>query len=170
FLGASPLTPHPPFPIILLPFPADPPDSKGRVSQPHHITLLHLPRLPPLPPPPLAAPLASDTLFNPFLSPALSLYFSCLQTFASPQILLTAKGVSLNPITSLYYISPVCLLFLSIPWLLVEYPRLAPSLTIPAQPALVLFLANCACAFSLNLAVFLLIGKTSALTMNVAGT
>ncbi|CAI7849147.1 unnamed protein product [Closterium sp. NIES-54] len=85
------------------------------------------------------------------------------------QILLTAKGVSLNPITSLYYISPVCLLFLSIPWLLVEYPRLAPSLTIPAQPALVLFLANCACAFSLNLAVFLLIGKTSALTMNVAG-
>ncbi|CAI5502148.1 unnamed protein product [Closterium sp. Naga37s-1] len=85
------------------------------------------------------------------------------------QILLTAKGVSLNPITSLYYISPVCLLFLSLPWILVEYPRLAPSLTIPAQPALVLFLANCACAFSLNLAVFLLIGKTSALTMNVAG-
>ncbi|CAI5982620.1 unnamed protein product [Closterium sp. NIES-64] len=85
------------------------------------------------------------------------------------QILLTAKGVSLNPITSLYYISPVCLLFLSLPWILVEYPRLAPSLTIPAQPALILFLANCACAFSLNLAVFLLIGKTSALTMNVAG-
>ncbi|CAI5460513.1 unnamed protein product, partial [Closterium sp. Yama58-4] len=85
------------------------------------------------------------------------------------QILLTAKGVSLNPITSLFYISPVCLLFLSLPWLLVEYPRLAPSLTIPAQPALVLFLANCTCAFSLNLAVFLLIGKTSALTMNVAG-
>ncbi|GJP63400.1 hypothetical protein CLOP_g20487 [Closterium sp. NIES-67] len=85
------------------------------------------------------------------------------------QILLTAKGVSLNPITSLFYISPVCLLFLSLPWLLVEYPHLAPSLAVPSQPAIGLFLANCACAFALNLAVFLLIGKTSALTMNVAG-
>ncbi|MCO5556321.1 hypothetical protein L7F22_009868 [Adiantum nelumboides] len=31
------------------------------------------------------------------------------------------------------------------------------------------FGTNSACAFALNLAVFLLIGKTSALTMNVAG-
>lgn len=84
------------------------------------------------------------------------------------QILLTAKGVSLNPITSLYYISPVCLGFLTIPWLVVEYPILAPTLG-SASPNLLLFGSNCVCAFALNLAVFLLIGKTSALTMNVAG-
>ncbi|KAG2308317.1 hypothetical protein Bca52824_028065 [Brassica carinata] len=33
----------------------------------------------------------------------------------------------------------------------------------------VIFGTNSVCAFALNLAVFLLVGKTSALTMNVAG-
>eukprot|EP01018_Ginkgo_biloba_P020447 Gb_01106 [translate_table: standard] len=83
------------------------------------------------------------------------------------QILLTAKGINLNPITSLYYIAPCCFLFLSIPWAIVEYPVLWATssfyLDVP------IFAANCACAFLLNLAVFLLVGKTSALTMNVAG-
>ena len=32
-----------------------------------------------------------------------------------------------------------------------------------------IFISNAAAAFALNLSVFLLIGKTSALTMNVAG-
>ncbi|KAL0311784.1 UNVERIFIED_CONTAM: putative sugar phosphate/phosphate translocator [Sesamum radiatum] len=40
------------------------------------------------------------------------------------QILLTSKGISLNPITSLYYVAPSCLAFLAIPWLFVEYPLL----------------------------------------------
>jgi hypothetical protein len=31
------------------------------------------------------------------------------------QILLTSKGITLNPITSLYYIAPCCLVFLSVP-------------------------------------------------------
>ncbi|CAI5997716.1 unnamed protein product [Closterium sp. NIES-65] len=85
------------------------------------------------------------------------------------QMLLTAKGISLNPITSLYYISPVCLLFLSVPWFLVEFPTLVPAMAAGAHPSVLVFGANCVCAFALNLAVFLLIGKTSALTMNVAG-
>ncbi|CAI5483493.1 unnamed protein product [Closterium sp. Yama58-4] len=85
------------------------------------------------------------------------------------QMLLTAKGISLNPITSLYYISPVCLLFLSVPWFLVEFPTLVPAMAAGAHPSALVFGANCVCAFALNLAVFLLIGKTSALTMNVAG-
>ncbi|CAI5487447.1 unnamed protein product [Closterium sp. Naga37s-1] len=85
------------------------------------------------------------------------------------QMLLTAKGISLNPITSLYYISPVCLLFLSVPWYLVEFPTLVPAMAAGAHPSALVFGANCVCAFALNLAVFLLIGKTSALTMNVAG-
>nr|XP_027188681.1 probable sugar phosphate/phosphate translocator At5g25400 [Cicer arietinum] len=83
------------------------------------------------------------------------------------QILLTSKGISLNPITSLYYVAPCCFVFLSIPWILVEYPILKQTSTF--QFDFVIFGTNSFCAFALNLAVFLLVGKTSALTMNVAG-
>eukprot|EP00270_Netrium_digitus_P007194 TRINITY_DN2096_c0_g1_i1.p1 TRINITY_DN2096_c0_g1~~TRINITY_DN2096_c0_g1_i1.p1 ORF type:complete len:412 (-),score=95.21 TRINITY_DN2096_c0_g1_i1:150-1202(-) len=84
------------------------------------------------------------------------------------QILLGAKGITLNPITSLFYVSPCCFAFLLLPWLVIEYPRLAPTL-LTAKPDFIIFGANCTCAFALNLAIYLLIGKTSALTMNVAG-
>ncbi|RDY07635.1 putative sugar phosphate/phosphate translocator, partial [Mucuna pruriens] len=83
------------------------------------------------------------------------------------QILLTSKGISLNPITSLYYVAPCCLLFLSVPWIFVEYPILKDTSTFHFD--FVVFGTNSFCAFALNLAVFLLVGKTSALTMNVAG-
>ncbi|KAL3696577.1 hypothetical protein R1sor_010653 [Riccia sorocarpa] len=83
------------------------------------------------------------------------------------QILLTSKGISLNPITSLYYIAPCCFVFLSVPWILVEYPKLIASSSFHID--FLIFGSNSACAFALNLAVFLLVGKTSALTMNVAG-
>lgn len=83
------------------------------------------------------------------------------------QILLNAKGISLNPITSLYYVAPCCFLFLSVPWLLVEFPLLRDTSSFHFD--FVIFGTNSLCAFALNLAVFLLVGKTSALTMNVAG-
>ncbi|OIV99915.1 hypothetical protein TanjilG_26253 [Lupinus angustifolius] len=83
------------------------------------------------------------------------------------QILLNSKGISLNPITSLYYIAPCCLVFLSIPWLIMEYPSLRDSSSFHLD--FLTFGTNSTCAFALNLAVFLLVGKTSALTMNVAG-
>lgn len=83
------------------------------------------------------------------------------------QILLTSKGISLNPITSLYYVAPCCLAFLLVPWGIVELPRLRSAGNF--QPDFVIFGTNSFCAFALNLAVFLLVGKTSALTMNVAG-
>ena len=83
------------------------------------------------------------------------------------QILLTSKGITLNPITSLYYVAPCCLAFLSIPWIFVEYPVLKESSSFNFD--FVIFGTNSLCAFALNLAVFLLVGKTSALTMNVAG-
>ncbi|CAN4081544.1 unnamed protein product [Withania somnifera] len=83
------------------------------------------------------------------------------------QILLTSKGISLNPITSLYYVAPSCLVFLSIPWILVELPILRDNSSFQFDFAI--FGTNSLCAFALNLAVFLLVGKTSALTMNVAG-
>ncbi|XP_027331761.1 probable sugar phosphate/phosphate translocator At2g25520 [Abrus precatorius] len=83
------------------------------------------------------------------------------------QILLNSKGISLNPITSLYYIAPCCLVFLSIPWIIMEYPSLRDNSSFHLD--FTIFGTNSACAFALNLAVFLLVGKTSALTMNVAG-
>lgn len=83
------------------------------------------------------------------------------------QILLNSKGVNLNPITSLYYVAPCCLLFLIVPWLFVELPVLRETSSFHFD--FVVFGTNSLCAFALNLAVFLLVGKTSALTMNVAG-
>ncbi|KAF2303854.1 hypothetical protein GH714_023881 [Hevea brasiliensis] len=83
------------------------------------------------------------------------------------QILLTSKGITLNPITSLYYVAPCCLVFLFVPWIFVEYPVLKESSSFHFD--FVIFGTNSLCAFALNLAVFLLVGKTSALTMNVAG-
>lgn len=83
------------------------------------------------------------------------------------QILLTSKGISLNPITSLYYVAPCCFVFLLIPWITVELPILKENSTFHFD--YFIFGTNSFCAFALNLAVFLLVGKTSALTMNVAG-
>eukprot|EP00898_Chlorokybus_atmophyticus_P005990 jgi/Chlat1/6392/Chrsp44S05840 len=83
------------------------------------------------------------------------------------QILLTSQGVTMNPITSLYYISPVCFLFLLVPFTFLELPTLRNDTTLHWDSSI--FLSNAGVAFLLNLAVFLLIGKTSALTMNVAG-
>ncbi|VVB14933.1 unnamed protein product [Arabis nemorensis] len=83
------------------------------------------------------------------------------------QILLTSKGINLNPITSLYYVAPCCLAFLFFPWIFVELPVLRETSSFHFD--FVVFGTNSLCAFALNLAVFLLVGKTSALTMNVAG-
>jgi len=61
------------------------------------------------------------------------------------QILLQRKGLKLNPITSLYYISPCCFAFLSIPFFLLELPKIRadPSVQISAA----VFLSNAAAAF-----------------------
>ncbi|CAI9100153.1 OLC1v1037095C1 [Oldenlandia corymbosa var. corymbosa] len=83
------------------------------------------------------------------------------------QVLLTSKGISLNPITSLYYVAPCCLIFLSVPWIVVEYPVLKETSSFHLD--FLVFGTNSFCAFALNLAVFLIVGKLSALTMNVAG-
>ncbi|KAF8393228.1 hypothetical protein HHK36_021469 [Tetracentron sinense] len=83
------------------------------------------------------------------------------------QILLTSKGITLNPITSLYYVAPCCLVFLFVQWMIVEFPMLKQTSSFHFD--YVIFGTNSLCAFALNLAVFLLVGKTSALTMNVAG-
>jgi len=83
------------------------------------------------------------------------------------QILLQRKGMKLNPFTTMYYISPACFGFLLVPFALLEAPKIQADLDLKFDP--LLFFLNCCVALGLNLAVFLLIGKTSALTMNVAG-
>jgi drug/metabolite transporter (DMT)-like permease len=83
------------------------------------------------------------------------------------QILLNSRGISLNPVTTLYYVAPACFLFLSLPWYFIEYPKLLAMSTY--QIDFVTFGLNSMVAFLLNISVFLLVGKTSALTMNVAG-
>lgn len=45
---------------------------------------------------------------------------SCLQV----QILLQKKGLSLNPVTTMYYIAPVSFAFLSLPWGFIEARKL----------------------------------------------
>ncbi|MEW5298216.1 MAG: hypothetical protein WDW38_001058 [Sanguina aurantia] len=83
------------------------------------------------------------------------------------QILLQKRGIRMNPVSSLYHIAPCCFVFLFLPFTYIELPRMMvdPGLVINIP----LLLLSACCAFSLNIAVFLLIGKTSALTMNVAG-
>jgi hypothetical protein len=83
------------------------------------------------------------------------------------QILLQSRGLKLNPITTLYYVAPCCLAFLTVPFFSIEYARLAADANVVIN--LAVFLSNALAAFGLNMAVFLLIGKTSALTMNIAG-
>jgi len=83
------------------------------------------------------------------------------------QILLQRRGLSLNPITTMYYIAPASFLFLSVPFALLELRPVMNDPNVSFNP--VIFLSNAGAAFALNMSVFMLIGKTSALTMNVAG-
>jgi hypothetical protein len=85
------------------------------------------------------------------------------------ELLLNRANLNLNsnPMLSMYYISPCCLLCLTVPFFAVEYDALVSPIATWVWDSRV-FLGNAAIAMALNLAVYLLIGKTSALTMNVA--
>ena len=77
------------------------------------------------------------------------------------------RACRFNPITTLYYIAPVASCFLAIPFTLLE-ARGATHFVKNAS-GLWHFLLNGTNAFALNLSVFLLLGRTSALTMNICG-
>ncbi|KMS98281.1 hypothetical protein BVRB_4g094300 [Beta vulgaris subsp. vulgaris] len=83
------------------------------------------------------------------------------------EILVKRKGLKLNPISIMYYVSPCSAVCLFIPWIFLEKPKMDASGTWDFPP-LVLIL-NCLCTFALNLSVFLVISHTSALTIRVAG-
>lgn len=102
-----------------------------------------------------------------------ALCFEALR-LALVQVLINKQGLTMNPFQSIYYVSPSCFLALLVPFFVVELPRLRAaaaegSLAMLDSHHLHIFVLNACAALTLNLTVFLLIGKTSALTMNVAG-
>ena len=87
------------------------------------------------------------------------------------QLVLGKANLKLNSITTLYYVSPACFVFLIVPFAMLELPRLAYGLEVThsVRYSAGVMLANAMCAFALNAVIYLLIGRTSALTLNVAG-
>ncbi|KAF3436600.1 hypothetical protein FNV43_RR23692 [Rhamnella rubrinervis] len=82
------------------------------------------------------------------------------------QVLLQKKGLTLNPITTLYYIAPCSFVFLFIPWYFLESSGMEFS---QIQFNLWIFFSNALCALALNISTFLVIGRTGAVTIRVAG-
>ncbi|PSR97847.1 Sugar phosphate/phosphate translocator like [Actinidia chinensis var. chinensis] len=82
------------------------------------------------------------------------------------QILLQKKGLTLNPITSLYYIAPCSFMFLCVPWYFLEKPGMEVS---QIQFNFWIFFSSAICALALNFSIFLVIGRTGAVTIRVAG-
>ncbi|KAL6909418.1 hypothetical protein ACP4OV_001699 [Aristida adscensionis] len=82
------------------------------------------------------------------------------------QVLLQKKGLTLNPITSLYYIAPCSFIFLFVPWYVLEKPEMDVS---QIQFNYSIFFLNALSAFALNISIFLVIGRTGAVTIRVAG-
>ncbi|CAK9324381.1 unnamed protein product [Citrullus colocynthis] len=83
------------------------------------------------------------------------------------EILVKRKGLKLNPISIMYYVSPCSALCLLIPWIFLEKPKMEARESWNFPP--VILVLNSLCTFALNLSVFLVITHTSALTIRVAG-
>ncbi|KAL6968715.1 hypothetical protein U1Q18_034508 [Sarracenia purpurea var. burkii] len=82
------------------------------------------------------------------------------------QVLLQKKGLTLNPVTSLYYIAPCSFVFLFVPWYLLEKPGMDVS---QIQFNFWIFFSNALCALALNFSILLVISRTGAVTIRVAG-
>jgi drug/metabolite transporter (DMT)-like permease len=91
--------------------------------------------------------------------------------FESSRLVLTnilLKSLKLDPLSSLYYIAPMCAFFIGISFLVFEYDHL-PWERLSEPAFLGMLAANGCVAFTLNVAVVLLISHTSALTLTLAG-
>ena len=75
----------------------------------------------------------------------------------SIQILLTSADIKLNSVTTLYYVSPACFVFLSVPLVFLELPKLLTATDVNVDPGVLL--CNATLAFALNVSVYLLIGR-----------
>ncbi|CAH8348526.1 unnamed protein product [Eruca vesicaria subsp. sativa] len=83
------------------------------------------------------------------------------------EILVKRKGIKLNPISLMYYVSPCSALCLFLPWIFLEKSKMEGNDTWDFH--FVVLTLNSLCTFALNLSVFLVISHTSALTIRVAG-
>ncbi|XP_051135186.1 probable sugar phosphate/phosphate translocator At3g14410 isoform X3 [Andrographis paniculata] len=83
------------------------------------------------------------------------------------EIFVKRKGLKLNPISMMYYVSPCSAICLFVPWLFLERPKMEAQGTWSFKPFVLCL--NSLCTFALNLSVFLVISHTSALTIRVAG-
>ena len=81
---------------------------------------------------------------------------------------LLLKQLKLDPLSALYYIAPLCLMLVSAAFLIFEVADF-PFERLLSPLFLTLLLFNGLVAFSLNVAVVLLIGNTSALVLTLAG-
>ena len=78
------------------------------------------------------------------------------------------KQLKLDPLSSLYYIAPCCALFIGLACSYFEFSDL-PWERMLTQEFMLLLLVNGLVAFTLNVAVVLLIANTSALILTLAG-
>jgi drug/metabolite transporter (DMT)-like permease len=91
--------------------------------------------------------------------------------FESSRLVLTnilLKSLKLDPLSSLYYIAPMCSCFIGVGFLVFEYDQL-PWGRLQDISFLLMLAANGCVAFTLNVAVVMLISCTSALTLTLAG-
>ncbi|MEW5302836.1 MAG: hypothetical protein WDW38_004054 [Sanguina aurantia] len=83
------------------------------------------------------------------------------------QKLLQQASIKFNPITTLYYLAPTSALFLTVPFALLEMRGATTYLADCSN--LWQFGLNGLAAFALNVVVFLVVGRMSALSLNIAG-
>ena len=74
---------------------------------------------------------------------------------AQVQILLQRRGLSLNPITTMYYIAPCSFAFLALPWSIIEARAVLTDPTVKFDVPI--FVSNAAAAFGLNMCACLLV-------------
>eukprot|EP01038_Epipyxis_sp_PR26KG_P008113 gene8113-10988_t len=78
------------------------------------------------------------------------------------------KQLKLDPLSSLYYIAPLCTVFIGFVCAIFEFKEL-PFDRMMTQDFMIIMLINALVAFTLNVAVVLLISNTSALVLTLAG-
>lgn len=78
------------------------------------------------------------------------------------------KQLKLDPLSSLYYIAPLCATFIGVACFIFELNDL-PLDRIVSPNFMIVLMVNGIIAFTLNIAVVLLIGNTSALVLTLAG-
>jgi drug/metabolite transporter (DMT)-like permease len=83
------------------------------------------------------------------------------------QRVLSSPDLKMDPLVSLYYFAPICAVMNFIVAVVWEVPKV--SMVDVYNVGLFTFLLNGMCAFLLNIAVVLLIGKTSAVVLTLCG-